>query len=292
MERRYTFIVNPISGGKPKDGIISLIKKEFDQSCCEIVETKGPGDATRIARESSSDIVVAVGGDGTVSEVAGGLTGSGKALGIIACGSGDGLALHLGLSRNHRKAIVDLKEGRVVPMDYGTLCGKPFFCTCGVGFDALVSWNFANSSSRGLATYIKEALKAWRNFTPGHYVIDIDGRRWEGDAVLINVANVNQWGNNAKIAPRASVTDGECDVTVVTPFSTLDIPALAFRLMTGSFDRSSKVVSLRGREIRIARDHDGPVHYDGDPSELAGPMLVSTFPAALNVVIPKNKINV
>ena len=139
--KKILFIVNPVSGGKDKEGILRIVGEEIGRKRFEYetVLTACPGHATSIASECDADIVVAVGGDGTVSEVAKGIAGTSKTLGIIPCGSGDGLALHLGISRNPRKAARQLCEARFVPMDYGLVCGHPFFCTTGVGFDAVVS---------------------------------------------------------------------------------------------------------------------------------------------------------
>ena len=131
--KRITFIVNPVSGGKDKKKVLAAIDRYLDRSAFtyEVLETEKAGDATAWARESGADIVVAVGGDGTVSEVATGLLGTGKALGIIPCGSGDGLALHLGISRNPAKAVRALNGGRIVRIDTARLDGRPFFCTAG-----------------------------------------------------------------------------------------------------------------------------------------------------------------
>ena len=162
--RRITFIVNPVSGGKDKKKVLAAI-----------------------------DRYVAVGGDGTVSEVAMGLLGTGKALGIIPCGSGDGLALHLGISRNPVKAVRALNAGRIARIDAARLDGRPFFCTAGVGLDADVAWDFARSSRRGLGTYISTAWGLWKHGDRAHrYVVETDAGTWSGPAVIITVGNANR----------------------------------------------------------------------------------------------------
>lgn len=286
--KKVLFIVNPISGGKSKEKIISLIPKYIDSSkyTYSIVYTKGPGDATVIARNYAADIVVAVGGDGTVSEVATGLVGTEKALGIIPCGSGDGLALHLGISRNPIKAIQGINECRVETVDCAVLEGKNFFCTCGSGFDALVGWNFARANSRGLITYVKEATKAWFGYKPDHYVIKTDTDTWEGKALIVTVGNASQWGNNARITPLASMTDGLLDITVVKPFGLLWMPVLAFKLMTGKAYTTSKTVHLLSKTIDIARTGEAPVHLDGDPALMGNKLHVEVVPNALKVAVP------
>ena len=289
--KRITFIVNPISGGKDKRNVLAAIGRYLDLSECsyEVLPTRAPGDGTVLARESQSDIVVAVGGDGTVSEVARGLLGTDKVLGILPCGSGDGLALHLGISRNPARAVQTLNTGSVVRIDTAEMDGRPFFCTAGVGLDALVSLDFAQSGKRGLNTYITTAWEDWKHRQPDNYVIETDTDCWAGKALFVTVGNANQWGNEARIAPGASLRDGLLDVTVVQPFATHEIPDLAARLMTGKADTSRHVRSFRGTHVHIHRDHPGPAHYDGDPFEAGTDMDLCVRPATLQVIVPASK---
>lgn len=291
--KRITLIINPISGGKDKNEVLAAVCRHLDLSDCsyEVLTTREAGDATRWARESRSDFVVAVGGDGTVSEVARGLLGTEKALGIIPCGSGDGLALHLGISRDPVRAARTLNEACIAKMDVGLMDGKPFFCTAGVGLDAAVSLDFARSGKRGLNTYITTAWEDWKRRDPDHYVVETDRWTWAGEALFVTVGNANQWGNEARIAPKASLCDGMLDVTVVQPFSTWEIPDLAARLMAGKADTSRHVLTMRSTHIHIHRDHPGPAHYDGDPFEAGTDMDLSIQPGALRVVVPPSRLD-
>ena len=291
--KRITFIVNPVSGGKDKKKVLAAIDRYMDRSqfSWEVRTTGQAGDATAWARESEADIVVAVGGDGTVSEVATGLLGTGKALGIIPCGSGDGLALHLGISRNPVKAVRTLNEACIATIDAARLDGRPFFCTAGVGLDADVAFDFARSSTRGLFTYISTAWRLWmQGDRARRYVVETDTDTWTGPAVIITVGNANQWGNDARIVPKASLRDGLLDVSVVEPFATWEIPALAARLMTGKADTSRHVRSFRGTHVQIRRDHPGPAHCDGDPFEAGVDLSMEIVPGALNVVVPRARL--
>ncbi len=285
------FIVNPISGGKDKHSVLSAIVRNLDlgKYRCLLLQTSAPGEAARLAQEVEADIVVAVGGDGTVSEVARGLLGSTKALGIIPCGSGDGLALHLGISREPSRAVKVLNEGCIVPMDVAYMDGTPFFCTAGVGLDARVSWDFAASARRGLPTYIHTAWEDWKKRRPEHFRIMTDDAFWEGEAVFVTVCNANQWGNEARIAPKASVRDGLLDVTIVTPFDTLEIPDLATRLMTGNALTSRHVVQLHSARVQIEREEEGPAHRDGDPCSAGKTINLELQPAVLNVAVPPKR---
>lgn len=290
--RRIAFIVNPISGGKDKKDVLAAIGRYLDLTDCsyEVLPTRRAGEGTFLAREVDADVVVAVGGDGTVSEVARGLLGSTKVLGILPCGSGDGLALHLGISRNPAQAVKTLNAGQVARIDAGKLDGHPFFCTAGVGLDAAVSLDFARSSRRGLNTYITTAWEDWKHRVPEQYVVETDTEAWAGEALFITVGNANQWGNEARIAPRASLCDGLLDVTVVQPFPIWEIPDLAARLMVGKADTSHHVRTFRSAHVHIHRERPGAAHADGDPFETGVDLNLSVSKGVLQVIVPASKL--
>lgn len=276
------FIVNPISGKGRKKRIIShLTKAGYDVVCTEYA-----GHAEKLARETSASVVVAVGGDGTVNEVARGLVGTGKTLGIIPCGSGDGLARHLGISHIFSRALKTVISGKAGPLDAGTIDGRLFFSVCGVGFDAVVSERFAKCGRRGLSSYISEGMKTWRIYVPEKYSIVLDGQTLEHDAMFITVGNSNQWGNGAKITPLADSSDGILDITVVDDFKAIELPLLAGQLMTGSAHKSRRVHTYRGRNITIIRPSDGPAHADGDWFSAGRTIEIKVIPHALNVLVP------
>ena len=276
------FIVNPISGKGRKSRIVAHLQ----QKGYKVVYTEYAGHAEHLAHEAKEKVIVAVGGDGTVNEVARGILGTDKALGIIPCGSGDGLALHLGISRNYKTAIRAIERGNVKAIDSGTIDGRPFFSVCGTGFDAVVSERFAKSGRRGLLNYIKQGLKTWKEYTPEKYIMTIDGQKQVIDAALITVGNSNQWGNNARITPLADISDGVLDVTVVDMFSTIEMPALGYLLMTGRLDRNSNVHCYRGKHIRITRKVSGPAHADGDCFNAGTELDIKVLPSTLKVIIP------
>lgn len=290
---RIDFIVNPVSGQNDKSQVLSAIGKHLDFSLYEprILFTTTAGEGFTLARESRADVVVAVGGDGTVSEVARGVLGSDKILGIIPCGSGDGLALHLGISRLPMLAVKALNEGSVTGIDVACMNGDPFFCTAGFGLDARVSMEFARSTRRGLPRYIELAWEQWLKKDLEQYTISgADGVLWQGKAVFVTVANANQWGNQARIAPMASLQDGLLDVVVVNPFSTLEIPDLAARLMMGQAPTSKHFLHFTGNRFHISRSGAGAVHYDGDPFEAGTEFDLDVQPGSLNVLVPRSKM--
>ena len=220
-----------------------------------------------------------------------GLTDTDKCLGIIPCGSGDGLALHLGISRAPARAVDTLNKACQARIDVGRMNGQPFFCTVGFGLDARVSMEFARSTTRGLPKYVTLAWEEWKQHSLSEYRISSEkGVLWEGKAVFVTVANANQWGNQARIAPMASLQDGLLDVVVVNPFSTLEIPDLAARLMMGQAPTSKHFLHFTGNRFHITRSGAGAVHYDGDPFEAGTEFDLDVQPGSLNVLVPRSKM--
>lgn len=295
--RRVTFIINPISGTKKKAEIPGLIHNLLNKSDIdfEIVNTEYAGHATEIAKgkaEAGVDIVVAVGGDGTVNEVASALVDTGAALGIIPCGSGNGLARHLGIPMGRKEAIKLLLDGEVQKMDYGLINGKQkFFCSCGVGFDALVSWKFAHASKRGLMTYCTIAAKENFKYKPEVYTLKTDtGDILTDKAFVIACGNAAQYGNDAFIAPHASAQDGELDVTLIRPINLFDAGKLAYQLFKKKIDHNKKVKTLRCKKLQLIRQKEGVMHFDGEPVMVPKDIEVEIIKAGLNVFTPKNRI--
>lgn len=262
--------MNPISGTAKKAAIPGLIEKTIDKDAYEyeIKETQYAGHASLIAEEAKNngiDIVVAVGGDGTVNEVARSIVDSQTALGIIPCGSGNGLARHLMLPLNVKKAIEVINRGEIHDLDYGIINSHPFFCTCGMGFDAFISMKFSEAGKRGPVTYMENVLKEGLSYKPETYeIVDEEGTR-HYKAFLISCANASQYGNNAYIAPQASMRDGLLDVIIMEPFDILEAPQVAIEMMNKTLDKNQKIKSFRTKHITIHRQQPGYIHYDGDP---------------------------
>lgn len=276
------FIVNPISGNGNKTKVVSRLEQQH----CRVVYTEYAGHAEQLAREAEEDIVVAVGGDGTVNEVARGLIGTGKTLGIIPRGSGDGLAMHLGLSHDLNKSISIIEAGKTKMIDAATINGRFFFSVCGVGLDAIISERFAKSGRRGLPGYIDQAILTWKKHTVDRYEIHIDGEKKIHDAVMVTIGNSDQWGNGARVTPLADISDGILDITVVEDFKDIEIPMLAYRLMSGTVNLAHNIRCYKGKEIRIVRENPGPAHADGEWFETDKTLEVKVLEHALKVIVP------
>lgn len=292
MDKRIkiVFIVNPISGTSDKGHIIDLIPRFLDSHRFEwtICQTERRGHAAAFANKASNegvDIAVAVGGDGTVNEVARSLIHTETALGIIPCGSGNGLARHLYIPMNPDGALQVLSDCHIEKLDFGMIDQEPFFCTCGVGFDAFISDRFAKSNRRGLLTYIENTLKEGLKYKPDTYEITIDGERQVYKAFLIACANASQYGNDVYIAPQASMSDGLMDVTLMEPFTVLEAPQIAIQLFNKTIASNSRIHTFRCRHLHIKRSTPGVIHFDGDPKEAGEDLDVKLVPQGIRMVV-------
>ena len=269
-KKKIVFILNPISGTHSKKEIPDLIDRLLDheQFDYELRLTEYAGHAAEIAKQCATegiDVVTAIGGDGTVNEVARSLVHSQTALGIIPCGSGNGLARHLCLPLDIKKAIQILNTCRIEDFDYGVINGLPFFCTCGMGFDAFISLKFAEAGKRGPITYVENVLKEGLKYQPETYEVEDESGARKYKAFLIACANASQYGNNAYIAPGATMKDGEMDVIIMEPFDTLEAPQIAADLFMKTLTNNSKITTFRTKSLHINRNAAGAIHYDGDP---------------------------
>jgi diacylglycerol kinase (ATP) len=282
------FLVNERSGAKRGYDITALIRAtctwEHEIAGCQRKE-----DLDQILADAEArgfDVVHAVGGDGTVHEIAKRLVGRKLALGILPIGSGNGFARHVGLPIDPATSIASGATGRIVTIDTAEVNGTPFIGVMGIGFDAVIADRFANSDVRGLQTYVLEGLRAFNEFTPEEYDLIVDGEAMHRRAAVIAIANSSQYGNDARIAPLASLQDGLLDVVIVDDPTLFSAPLLLARLFTGTFHRAAGVTTLQAREITIRRPHAGPAHLDGEPLILGEELRVMIVPGSLRLLVP------
>ena len=290
-KKKISFIVNPKSGTQSKEHILHLLDEKLDRMkfLSEIVYTEYAGHAIEIAAQKAKEnefAVVAIGGDGTINEIARSLVHTKTALGIIPCGSGNGLARHLQIPMEAKKAIEIINGGVLDVIDYGKINDVPFFCTCGVGFDAFVSLKFAKAGRRGPLTYLEKTLLESLKYQPETYELETEDGTLKYKAFLIACGNASQYGNNAYIAPQATLTDGLLDVTILEPFTVLDVPSLSFQLFNKTIDQNSRIKTFRCRKLRIHRTKPGVVHFDGDPMMMGEDIEVKVFKEELQVIVP------
>ena len=292
MRKKIAFIINPISGTARKEVLPKLIQHKLDATLFdyEIVFTEYRGHGTILAKsfiERNFDHIIAVGGDGTVNEIAQALVHTNCSLGIIPIGSGNGLARHLGIPMNSQKAIEQLNHSESILIDYGIVNGRPFFCTCGTGFDAYVSTEFAKGHKRGIMSYIEKIITGYFSYKSQNCHILGNGIDLNTKAFVMTFANASQWGNNAYIAPLASVQDGKLDISIMSNFPIIAIPTLALQLFTKTIDKDLFMTTLRSDEIMLTREEPGPFHYDGEPYEEGTEIRIKTIPDGLKVLVKK-----
>ncbi|MDR0385857.1 MAG: diacylglycerol kinase family lipid kinase [Prevotellaceae bacterium] len=291
MKERIAYIINPVSGITGKKIIVDYICKTIDRNRfdIEVYYTKCADDGYRQAKEYADDgysRVIAVGGDGTVNEVARGLLDSSTALGIIPLGSGNGFARHLKISLNYHKANQIAQAGEIISSDHGILNRRPFFCTAGIGFDAQVGQRFAQIGRRGFVSYAQASVIEYLQYSPQNYKITIDGKTFVRRAFLITCANASQWGYNAYIAPNASLNDGLVDLVIISPFSFVVAPIIGLKVFTKSLNNSSNIEIYRVREATVERDKTGCVHIDGEPINEEKILNFNVVPGKLKVIVP------
>jgi diacylglycerol kinase (ATP) len=288
LKRKALFIINPVSGGKTKDGVPELIERTLDKAVFEytIVFSDGIRHAHTIATEAIGkyDLVVAVGGDGTVNEIASAIVGSETVMGILPYGSGNGLSRFLDIPMDIEAAIKNLNNWHVEAIDAATANGEWFFNMAGMGFDAHISEVFSHQVKRGFSTYIKSAFREIANYKADTYNIDIDGTLYKREAFMLSFANSSQYGNNAHVSPCASVQDGLLDVCVIKPFPLWRFIEMGIRMFTKTSEGSKYVEIIRGKHIIVKRDKTGPFHLDGEPRIEGTTIEINVVPSSLKLL--------
>lgn len=292
MERKkIVFIVNPKSGTLGKTNWIAISTKmlaqEFD---LEFQYTTHRGHACELAQKAAANkvaIVAAVGGDGTVNEIASALIHTDTALAILPLGSGNGLARDLGISTLLPFSAVEaIKKGKTIQIDYGTANGVPFFCTCGVGFDAHISRIFATNKKRGFWNYVILAIREYFRYKPVECTLEYDGKTEKKKAFIVNCANIQQLGNNAYIAPKANYTDGLLNVTILKPFGLIGAVRLGTFLFLRQIDKIKYAETFECERLVLNIPTDTPFHYDGEADQVPNRIEIEAVKLGLKVIVP------
>ena len=289
-KQTVSFIINPISGTRNKDSWPEIIHRTVDKSRFDvrIFFTERAGHATELARRQVNKYIpyiVAIGGDGTVNEVANAVRDTSTVMGIVPCGSGNGLARHLRIPLKLSDALSLINKASVVSIDYGMVNHHPFFCTFGLGFDAHISQSFAKSKKRGFRTYLTIIIREFFKYRPRKYKLTIDGKKFKTKALTVTIANSAQYGNNGYISPHADIADGKLDVCIVRPFPKFRAAFLGIRLLRKSIDKSSYYRMIKGKKIIIKRKHDDNVHLDGEPYKMGKKLKINIVSKGLKVIV-------
>jgi len=290
FKMRIAFIINPISGVKNKKKIEQLILKMFkvpDYSVV-IVKTGYPEHAKKLAAELASenyDVIVAVGGDGTLNEVSAGLINTQSILGLVPCGSGDGLARHLKISKNPKKALERIKNVDIHYIDMVVINETSFINVAGIGFDAYVAHNFAKCNKRGFFSYIKQILKQYISYKPFEATISCNrGNTIKRKAFLIEFANSSQFGNEAVISPLSITNDGIIEICILKPFHWYNLPYIVILLFLKKLHKSKFLEIIQTGEVKVETQEKIPAHIDGNPFIIDNNFHVKIVPKALRII--------
>jgi diacylglycerol kinase (ATP) len=292
VKKKVFFIYNPGSGNKSKLDLELLIRKNLNHTVFdyEIYQTKSADDLDYISNkvaESSVNIVVVAGGDGTVNRVSRFLKNTEKALYIIPLGSGNGLARHFAYPMKTEIAIQAIHpELKEVEIDCGNINGHHFINVAGIGFDAHISHVFASKSKRGFKGYFKAVMKEL-SYKPEDYQINSKDFSWEGKAFLISFANGTQWGNNARIAPNAKIDDGLMEMVILKAFNKWQIPLIVYQLFFGKVKQGKLFETHRSNSFTVKRSSQAPVHTDGEALIEAEVLEIVIADEKVKIMCPK-----
>jgi len=282
----HHYIINPHSGASNKDRFLSIISLLKTDPKHVIWETTEPLEAVEFAKKAiqqNATKIIAVGGDGTINEVASVLVNKTIPLGIIPVGSGNGLARHLNIPLNYKKAFQKALVGATIKIDVGHINNKPFFCTAGIGFDAAVAHRFAGGKGRGLINYMKATLITLFKYNP----IEVTLNEGASEKVFsLSIANANQFGNDAFISPFSNIQDGQLELVKIGLLNKLEAGILAVRLFKKNIHHSKNVHFHTCAHASIHYAKNAPIHIDGENLLTDDELLKITIsPLALTVIV-------
>jgi YegS/Rv2252/BmrU family lipid kinase len=291
--KNISFIVNPRAGSGQTLALEKMIRQYAGahHDSFDIHYTQAQGHATELAAAHARegyDIIVAVGGDGTINEVARGLVGTATTMGIVPKGSGNGLARHLGIPLNTAQAVNALFNSEELAIDVFRVNGKLSLNVSGIGFDGHVTNLFGVKSGRGLLGYVTVTVQEFTTFREFTAVIDTNDSRFSRNAFIIAIANSSQYGNNAYIAPAASVCDGLLHVNFLKkiPLYRMDF---VYDFFAGRVGNSpySEIIETAG--MKITTSSPIPFHVDGEPAGTSDHFDIALTPGALRILYPPHR---
>lgn len=300
MERKIIYLINPIAGTLKKDKIRSLVEREtaLRNIPYQVFSTNSTGNyeliRELILQEKYTDVVM-LGGDGTVNQVTGFLRNTGVRFGVIPAGSGNGLARAANIPTRLKSALHIIFDGHAKPVDAFTVNGAYSCMLSGIGFDAQVAHDFAQKSTRGLFTYTQQSIINFFKANPYQFELSIDQFSFFTDAFFISIANSNQFGNNAIIAPQASLSDGLLDIVIVQKMSKAKLPFALLRQMRGNNqlqqlveDMSNKsVIYFQTPALTIRNPKLAPLHIDGEPRDTVEELKIEIIKDAFLLIQPQ-----
>ena len=287
--KKFLFIINPVAGSGKGRQIGETIRTLQNSWAFEptLLFTQKNGDARLIAADALGkgfDSVIAVGGDGTVNEVASALVHTSQAMGIIPAGSGNGLAHHFGYRGTVQNILTSLGKAQALQMDTLSINGRTGLNVSGFGFDGYVAWLFNQSTRRGLSQYTRIALREYFRYPLIRFEVVADGASFQMDAHMLVIANAREFGNRAIIAPGARTDDGLLDLVMVRKPGILQLPLTFYRLFNGTLKDNSNIRTLRCRTFRARSSTPVHLHIDGEAMKPVNTVDVSVEPLSLHML--------
>jgi diacylglycerol kinase (ATP) len=296
MQRRFIFLFNPHSGVQTGKSLEEIITDRCRQAnvTFSIEHSRADGNYAslkeKISNESVTDVVIA-GGDGTISTVVAAIKDLTVNIGIIPRGSGNGLALAAGISKDINKAIDIIFNGNAQKVD-AFLINNQFSCMLsGIGFDAQVAHEFDRQMQRGLKKYIQLIIKNLQHIESYRFTIKAKEVNLQFRAYFISIANSNQFGNQFTIAPKASLQDGLLDVVAVEKTNIFFVLMrilwhIRFGTFTGDFTKRRGITYFQTDELTITNPDNAPLHIDGDGKPTSASFHIKVLPAAYSLLMP------
>ena len=295
-DERILVILNPASGVVPKDVAASYIFKKLMQhfKTVSLINSNSPEDGYEIAKNAQNnfDIITVFGGDGTINSIASALVGTGKTLGILPGGSGNGLIRNLNISLSWRQALDTLIHGEDKYIDIGKINDSYFFNVAGVGLDGLISKKYnTETKSRGMAPYIYYALKGYFEMPTFNVKIISDDIEFDEEVALIAFANFPQYGGNAIIAPYADPYDGMLDICIIKKFKIAKSPLVLKRLFNGNIDKFPFYKTFKFKKVLITSESkEIPSTIDGEYGGEDGKNFkIEVIPNGIKIRVPPEK---
>lgn len=296
-KKKLLTIINPISGVGRQRTVEKAMEQYLNHDLfdLEIQYTQYAHHAKEIAyqacRSNNYDAIIAVGGDGSINDVASGITEahSDIPMGIIPCGSGNGLARHLRIPLSPKKAIEIINDYHQQMIDTIMMNNHTYVSIAGIGFDALVAHKFSTTKTRGLHAYTEVVLSEYPFYKPAKYRLNIDGKEIERKALFISFANSNQFGYNAVVAPSADLSDGLIDICIVEAIPIIHLPIIAHLVLARKFDLSQHVEIIKAKNIKVYNNDYEWVNLDGEAVKMGTEIDISINNKKLNIICPHGK---
>jgi YegS/Rv2252/BmrU family lipid kinase len=289
--KKALFVLNPISGDISKEEVQAMVEEYCIEHHIHLTfyQTTGDDDTTGIKKlldQGDFDMVVAIGGDGTVSLVAKILNHSSVPLGIIPLGSGNGLSKDIGIPQEVSQALALINEGIIKQIDSLDINGETVFHLSDLGFNAFIVKKFNEGETRGPGAYAWIALQEYINYTPFYYKIETDSENWEGEAFMVTIANANAFGSNAAINPSGIIDDGYFEICLIEPFPKAAAIGLLFNLYTDKIHNSVYSRILKCKRATIQKTDDDILQIDGELVAMPNRLEIKMYNKSLSVLMP------